>query len=528
VKDEIHLGREWNPDTGRLGGPVTCPLIGHFELLAPTGSGKGASLEIPNLCLGLRGVSVLSIDPAGQNAAVCAEARRKMGHEVICLNPFDLHARRYPDLQSAGCNPLAGFDRRSSLFYEDCAAIGEALIKLEGKDPHWPESARGLITGLIMWEVVKAQAERRDPLLENVRSMLCEPEAEDADGNLVAGLRYHAERMIGSGHWQIGDLAGRFIKEGSREIDSIASTARTQTEWLLSEPMRADLCKNGISWSQLADKLTTVFVILPAQFLESREGTVWLRLIIMAALRAFYERAGRRRVDKTVFMLSEFAQLGELKAIESARGQGRKYGVMLWPVLQDIHQLAGLYGPKGPESFAGQCRAVFAFAPGDWPSAEWMSRRSGERDAMLPSASESDSGVSVNYSIHRERAWPPEKILGLPPFHGLVWYHGLARAVPVYAEPYVDRNGKIRPEYLRAGARPDPYHDHEEEDDPRGDVDAMLNAYAAAKGTKEQISIARQPAPPALPARSSPRKGLWAEMRESFEAGRAGRRWRGK
>ena len=95
-----------------MGGPVTCNLTGHFELLAPPGSGKGVCLEIPNLLLGLRDVSVLSIDPSGQNAAVCADARRRMGQQVLCLNPFGLHVGRYPDLQSGGCNPLAGISTR--------------------------------------------------------------------------------------------------------------------------------------------------------------------------------------------------------------------------------------------------------------------------------------------------------------------------------------------------------------------------------------------------------------------------------
>ena len=32
-------------------------------------------------------------------------------------------------------------------------AIAEALIQITGKDPHWAESARGLMLALIMWEV---------------------------------------------------------------------------------------------------------------------------------------------------------------------------------------------------------------------------------------------------------------------------------------------------------------------------------------------------------------------------------------
>lgn len=463
--DEIRLGVEWFPQArGRnTGNQVAMPLDGHFELIAPPGAGKGVSLEIPNLCLGLQNVSVLSIDPSGQNAAVCAEARRRMGQEVVCLNPFGMHTGIYPDLVSAGYNPLAGISSRSPVFFQDCAAIGEALIVVEGKDPHWSASARGLITGLIMWEILKAELHERDPLLENVRAMLCEPAQKDPDDRdrFTAGLPYHAQEAIASGHRQIADLCGRY-KESSRELDSIVSTARTQTEWLLSEPMRDDLKKNGVDWRQLAARRTTIFVIVPSEYLEAQEGRVWLRLVTMSALRALFATEGRRNVDKIVFMLSEFAALGKLKAAEAARSQGRKFGIRLWSVLQDIHQLNSedMYGPRGADSFAGQCRAVFAFAPGDYPSAEWMSQRSGEQDVTMESASESTGqpGVQRSYQLHRERQWKPEDILELPSFHGLVWFQGKARPTAVYAEPYIDNAGRIRPQYLRAGARDDPYH----------------------------------------------------------------------
>jgi type IV secretion system protein VirD4 len=158
---EIYLGVEWNPETRRTGKPVTVDLESNFELIAPPGGGKGATLEIPALLMGLRGsVSVLSIDPSGQNAAVCAEARRKAAkNDVLCLNPFGLHVEQFADLESVGCNPLANIDPRSPLFYQECAAVGEALIRLDNDaQRHFPASARGLITGIIMWEVLKAAA----------------------------------------------------------------------------------------------------------------------------------------------------------------------------------------------------------------------------------------------------------------------------------------------------------------------------------------------------------------------------------
>jgi type IV secretion system protein VirD4 len=514
----IPLGRVWDWKHERAGKPVTFDFEkqGHFALFAPPGSGKGAALEIPALCLGLRDCSVFSVDPSGQNAAVCAEARRRIGNDVLCLNPFGLHVGRYPDLQSCGFNPVVGIDPRSFTFLQSCQAVGEALIKLEGKEPHWPQSARGLITGIIMWEVVKAFREGRAPLLENVRAMLCEPQRRDPDapdltddekkrgGRICAGLRFHAAAMIASQHFQIADLAGRFIEEGSREIDSIASTARTQTEWLLSIPMREDLRKNGIGdWGRLLDRPTTVFVIVPSEYLESQEGSVWLRLVILAALRALFGRAGRRTVQTVVMMLSEFAAPGKLTPAEAARSQGRKFGIRLWPVLQDIHQLTapGMYGPHGHDSFSGQCGATMNFAAGDSEAAEWVSRRCGEEWVKVPGMSQSEQGVTVSYHWQKQRCWSPDDVLGLPDYHGLVTFRGQSRATPVYAEPYIDKRGNIRPEYRRAGARLDPYHTPGNDAPPLPAPDVDL--YQPGVTDRSQLSIGNSSIGLLPPPRSS-------------------------
>jgi type IV secretion system protein VirD4 len=99
------------------------------------------------LLLGLRDMSVLSIDPSGQNAAVCAEARRRYGYESLMLNPFNLHVALYPDMADIGCNMLLTLDPNSPTFFEDAMALGDSSISVEGDSQrHFPDSARGLMT----------------------------------------------------------------------------------------------------------------------------------------------------------------------------------------------------------------------------------------------------------------------------------------------------------------------------------------------------------------------------------------------
>jgi type IV secretion system protein VirD4 len=451
----VPLGYKWDPERGRYGGRMVFEghRAPHLLVIGPNGSGKGTRLLIPAL-LEISGRSIVVIDPKGELAAVTAEWRRTVG-DVVVLNPFGLHTGRYPDLASAGFNPLASLDETAPTFYDDAKGLAEALITVEG-DPqrHFPESARGLITGAIMWE---RRLKGENASLKRVRMMLTERERWEQKGKervLVAGLRRTAEWMTDAaqrfpdqGGWQIASLASRFVEEFSNETRGIQSTLDTQTGWILSEPLAGDLERNGVDFRSLKRKPSTIYVILPGERL--REHSTWLRLVIAWALRGLYSPGG----VPVLFIMDEFAQLGRLGPIEDALGQGRGYGIALLPVLQDINQLRDLYQARA-ETFAGMSGAVFAFPPNDMNTAKWMSERSGEETIVGMSASESDAGEGprVNYHPQIRPRYTPADLFNLPEGHGLVWAAGQAEPQPVYAPPYWNIAR------CKQRARPNPYH----------------------------------------------------------------------
>lgn len=303
-----------------------------------------------------------------------------------------------------------------------------------------------------MWEVIEAKRERRAPSLERVRLLLTEPDdfAVGRDGKqmLVKGLRVTARKMCESGNEVIASLVGRFLR-GNDEMASIQSTADTQTRWLLSSPMRADLKKNGIDFASLKSEAVTVYVILPAEYMETHSA--WLRLVVTVALRSLYKPGGR----PVLFMLDEFAHLGRLQAIEGALGLVRGYGVQLMPVLQSLIQLKQLY-ENSYENFLGQAGAIVGLTPNDWFTADWMSRRSGETTIRQPSVNTNQNpggmGTSIGESFGRRPYLMPQDLFGLREGFGFVWSAGQARPIPAYLPGYWDVSAWAR------RARLDPYH----------------------------------------------------------------------
>lgn len=431
-RDGIILGRYYDDATHDVGKKITYQGERHLLLFGPNGTGKGTRFLVPNL-LTIKDRSIIVIDPKGELAAITADYRRSIG-DVVLLNPFNVLG-----LGSAGFNPLATLDPDSPYFYDDAAALGEALIQIESKDPHWSESALGLIVALIMW-VVKLRKKRAT--LEHVRELLTEPDRWESyvgeDGKpherLVGGLRHTAYRMMIDGGFEIESLASRFAGRDTNELASIRSTADTQTRWLLSAPMRDDLRKPGIDFRTLKDRPTTVYVVLPAERMRTHRN--WLRLVIVSALKALYRPGGLR----TLFLIDEMPTLGHLGPLEDAFGLVRGYNVQIAGICQDLNQLKALYKERW-ESFLANAGVVQGFAPNDLTTADWMSRRAGQTTMIAASTSEHSSqggqrNEGMNWNQISRALYLPHDLMGFTEGTGLFWLAGMANGVRFFAPPY--------------------------------------------------------------------------------------------
>jgi len=239
---------------------------------------------------------------------------------------------------------------------------------MEGKDPHWAASAQDLVAALIMFSRL---SQSDGGSLSHVREILGRP--LEGLGETILNLMEVAKNKDCP---ELATKGGRFmdLSPDSRELSSIVSTALTQTRWLDSRLLKADLSSDHeYDFAQLKDIPTTVYMILPARRLGTH--STWLRLMIAAILQPLLRDTRKAKVP-VLLMLDEYPALAEggFPIIEKNMAMFRGYGIKLWTVFQDLSQAKRLYGEHW-ESFAANAGVLQAFAPQDLTTADYLSKR---------------------------------------------------------------------------------------------------------------------------------------------------------
>jgi type IV secretion system protein VirD4 len=265
---------------------------------------------------------------------------------------------------------------------EDAGLIADALVvPVEGgKDPHWDESARNFIEGLIL-HVATAPGYENRRHLATVRDLLFfRNEAIASKGSGRPETRLKAEmmenRMAGG---VIIDAAEDFFSKPDEERGSVLSTARRHMRFLSYPAIRENISGHDFELADLKRSKMTVYLCLPAL----RMGTCnrWLRLFVNLALAAFEgERA--KPAPPVLMCLDEFAVLGHMRTIEDAAGQIAGFGVRLWPIIQDLGQLKTLYKDRW-QTFMANAGTLQFFANNDAFTLEWISKRLGATSLIV-------------------------------------------------------------------------------------------------------------------------------------------------
>jgi type IV secretion system protein VirD4 len=397
-KGDLLIGRDTFGRMLRYDGPA------HLITIAPTRSGKGVGTIIPNLLTANR--SIVCIDPKGENARGTLRQREAFG-QVYCLDPFGVSGT-----PTARYNPLDRLDADSLDLAEDAMTLADALVFDENEtEAHWNEEAKALISGIILYVVCHDDAAHRN--LTSVRDYLTLARDD------FAALLTVMQASDGAGGL-IARAANRYLSKSHREAAGVLSGAQRHTHFLDSPRIAQVVGGSDFAFADLKDNVATVFLILPPDRLDTYSR--WLRLLVAQAIGEM-ARSSAKPPRPVLFLLDEFAALGRLQPVERAMGLMAGYGLQLWPILQDIHQLRSLYGTNAG-TFLSNAGVLQAFGVNDYDTADMLSKTMGretityetegrsEKDVMLK---DPERSLSKTQHLATRNLMDPNEIMKLAP-----------------------------------------------------------------------------------------------------------------
>ncbi|MCA9173290.1 MAG: type IV secretory system conjugative DNA transfer family protein [Planctomycetales bacterium] len=315
----------------------------HLLTVAPTGSGKGRSVIIPNL-LAYDGPIVVT-DPKGENFAVTARAREQMGQQVYRLDPFNIAGE-----QTDALNPFDIFDLEGTDIESDSQMIAELLsLESSGLDAFWDISARALLSGIFAYLGTTKQGDER-----KFSEIVNTTHSDDVVYNLAVVLDTIGKQLPKMAYQEIAS----FLQKADKERSGVLSTANSYLKAFVSERVQRSLDSSSFPINDIVEgKPISIYLIIPPDKLKSHAAL--LRLWVGTIMRAITSRKIIPN-KRTLFVLDECAQLGRVGFLESAITLCRGYGLQTWTFWQDLSQIESLY-EVGWNTMVNNCAVVQAF-----------------------------------------------------------------------------------------------------------------------------------------------------------------------
>lgn len=446
----------------------------HVMLYAPTRTGKGVGVVIPNLLAWRHSVVVLDIKR--ENFEASAGYRAACGQRVLMFDPLAADGR------TARFNPLGHVDR------DEPHAVLDELQRMaamlfpghDHADPFWSEAAR---TGFIG---VGAYVAATPPLpftLGEIFRQLTRDDPRRRLPGIIESRRRESRPLPPACVSALGD----FCAASENTFASIRQTITTRMGLWLNPLVDVATGASDFDLRDLRDGCTSLYLGAgPDNLLRVAP----LYSLLFQQLVDLNSRALPGPGDKPVLvLLDEFARLGPAPVLAHAFSWVAGYGLRLLPVIQSPAQLRGVYGPDLAEDILANCGIEVVFAPKDLKTAQELSERLGAYTYASASLSRPHGlGAgrrSVTTSSQRRPLMLPQELSRMPQSSLLVLKAGWApvrgRKIAYYRERVFQKRRAPPPSIPRLPVAPP--------DDPRPrplsepqnadmDIEAIVRAFA--------------------------------------------------
>lgn len=345
----------------------------HVMVIAPTRSGKGAGLVIPNLLNWPD--SVICLDIKQENYQKTAGFRQASGQETYLWAPVS------DDLKSHCYNPLDAIAKHPHKRITDVQTIAKILVPdpVHGDD-FWASEARSLFTGLVLY--VLDSPEMPSTIGSVYRILGAEGDLGDICRHIVTTypeLPTGAKKTLMS-------FANKAEKERSGVKSSLDKALHLWTEPAID----AVTSRSDFSLSDLRKKRMSIYVGVPTD--QVGRISSLLRLFVEQTITALASRIpGADEPYKVLLILDEMHMLGDMPSMTTIFSLLAGYNVRIMAVVQNVSTLDQVYGKDKRNVILSGCAHQVFFAPNELSTPEYVSKSCGNKMVETVSISRKQS-----------------------------------------------------------------------------------------------------------------------------------------
>lgn len=391
-------------------------------LAAPTRSGKGVGVVIPNL-LDYRESAVV-LDIKQENFDLTSGWRQSIGHEIFLFNPFA------EDRRTHRWNPLTYVSADPAFRVSDLQAIA-AMLYPDGdeKDKFWTSQARNAFLAFTLYLFEQADDGMPvggPPTLGKVLRL-----ATGDGGELKPYLQGLSQASFLSPQARTA-FAG-LLSQADVTFASIMGSFREPLNPWLNPVLDAATSADDFRLDDVRRKRMTIYVgIQPNKLAESR---LIVNLFFSQLINVNTKTLPQN--DKTLkhqclLLMDEFTSIGRVDIISKAVAYMAGYNLRLLPIIQSMAQLDAVYGKELSRTIITNHALQIIYAPREQQDANDYSEMLGYTTIKRRSRTRSHGragSVSDNEVIERRALMLPQELKSMGPEKEIVLYEGLAHPV---------------------------------------------------------------------------------------------------
>lgn len=412
---------------GKFGGKlVRLPGQQFVILAAPTRSGKGVGVVIPNLLDYQESMVVLDIKQ--ENFEITSGWRASQGQEIFLFNPFA------EDRRTHRWNPLTYVSSDPAFRISDLMSIAAMLYPDVSDDQKfWVSQARNAFMAFALYLFENHDDERKlgfpmttRPTLGGIYRL------SSGDGSeLKPYLKQLAQAPFLSGHARTA--FANMLSQADETFASILGTFKEPLNAWINPVLDAATGADDFMLTDVRKKRMTIYVgIQPNKLAEARLiVNLFFSQLINQNTRELPQNNPALR-HQCLLLMDEFTSIGRVDIIASAVSYMAGYNIRLLPIIQSMSQLDATYGKEVSRTLITNHAMQIIYAPREQQDANDYSDMLGYTTVRRKNRSRSygqQGSTTLNDVEERRALMLPQELKAMGPDREVFLYEGLAHPV---------------------------------------------------------------------------------------------------